>query len=217
MPDEFYRIQRLPPYTFNVVNDLKMRLRKAGEDIIDLGMGNPDLPPAPHIVDKLVEAARNPRNHRYSVSSRGIYKLRLAIVDWYQRRYGVSFDPDREAIVTIGVKEGLSHLALAVMAPGDGVLVPSPTYPIHRYCVVIAGGHTIDVPLTSHSDFFETLREVHGSSFPRPKFLILSFPHNPTTTTVDLGSPSRTTRPPRRWIWASSSASSLSRERTTSW
>jgi alanine-synthesizing transaminase len=186
MPDEFYRIQRLPPYTFNVVNDLKMRLRKAGEDIIDLGMGNPDLPPAPHIVDKLVEAARNPRNHRYSVS-RGIYKLRLAIVDWYQRRYGVSFDPDREAIVTIGVKEGLSHLALAVMAPGDGVLVPSPTYPIHRYCVVIAGGHTIDVPLTSHSDFFETLREVHGSSFPRPKFLILSFPHNPTTTTVDLG------------------------------
>ncbi len=186
MTDEFYRIQRLPPYTFNVVNDLKMRLRKAGEDIIDLGMGNPDLPPAPHIVDKLVEAARNPRNHRYSVS-RGIYKLRLAIVDWYRRRYGVSFDPDREAIVTIGVKEGLSHLALAVMAPGDGVLVPSPTYPIHRYCVVIAGGHTIDVPLASDSDFFETMREVHGSSFPRPKFLILSFPHNPTTLTVDLG------------------------------
>jgi alanine-synthesizing transaminase len=185
MPEEFYRIQRLPPYTFNVVNDLKMRLRKAGEDVIDLGMGNPDLPPAPHIVDKLVEAARNPRNHRYSVS-RGIYKLRLAIVDWYRRRYGVSFDPDREAIVTIGAKEGLSHLALAVMAPGDGVLVPSPTYPIHRYCVVIAGGHTIDVPLTSDSDFFENLREVHASSFPRPKFLILSFPHNPTTSTVDL-------------------------------
>jgi alanine-synthesizing transaminase len=186
MSDEFYRIQRLPPYTFNVVNDLKMRLRKAGEDIIDLGMGNPDLPPAPHIVDKLVEAARNPRNHRYSVS-RGIYKLRLAIVDWYRRRYGVSFDPDREAIVTIGIKEGLSHLALAVMAPGDGVLVPSPTYPIHRYCVVIAGGHTIDVPLTPGIDFFETMKEVHGSSFPRPKFLILSFPHNPTTLTVDLG------------------------------
>lgn len=186
MPDEFYRIQRLPPYTFNVVNDLKMQLRKAGEDVIDLGMGNPDLPPAPHIIEKLIEAARNPRNHRYSVS-RGIYKLRLAIVDWYQRRYGVSFDADDEAIATIGVKEGLSHLALAIMAPGDGVLVPSPTYPIHRYCVVIAGGHTIDVPLTSDTDFFENLRSVHASSFPRPKFLILSFPHNPTTTTVELG------------------------------
>ncbi|MFQ5457602.1 MAG: aminotransferase class I/II-fold pyridoxal phosphate-dependent enzyme, partial [Myxococcota bacterium] len=186
MPEDFYRIQRLPPYTFQVVTDLKMKLRKQGEDIIDLGMGNPDLPPAPHIVDKLVEAARNPRNHRYSVS-RGIYKLRVAIVDWYQRRFGASFDPDSEAIVTIGVKEGLSHLALSIMAPGDGVLVPSPTYPIHRYSVVVAGGHTIDVPLTSDTDFFENLREVHASAFPRPKFLILSFPHNPTTATVDLG------------------------------
>lgn len=186
MPEDFYRIQRLPPYTFQVVNDLKMQLRMEGEDIIDLGMGNPDLPPAQHIVDKLVEAAGNPRNHRYSVS-RGIYKLRLAIVDWYKRRFDATFDPDTEAIVTIGVKEGLSHLALAIMASGDGVLVPSPTYPIHRYCVVIAGGHTIDVPLTSDTDFFENLRRVHASAFPRPKFLILSFPHNPTTATVDLG------------------------------
>ena len=186
MPEDFYRIQRLPPYTFQVVNDLKMQLRKQGEDIIDLGMGNPDLPPAQHIIDKLVEAVGNPRNHRYSVS-RGIYKLRLAIVDWYKRRFDVTFDPDTEAIVTIGVKEGLSHLAIAIMASGDGVLVPSPTYPIHRYCVVIAGGHTIDVPLTSDTDFFENLRRVYASSFPRPKFLILSFPHNPTTATVDLG------------------------------
>ncbi len=185
MSEEFYRIQRLPPYTFQVVNDLKMQLRKAGEDVIDLGMGNPDQPPAPHIISKLVEAAGNPRNHRYSVS-RGIYNLRLAIVDWYQRRFGVTFDPDHEAIVTIGVKEGLSHLALAIMAPGEGVLVPSPTYPIHRYCVVLADGHTIDVPLTSDTDFFENLRSVHASAFPRPKFLILSFPHNPTTATVDL-------------------------------
>jgi len=185
MPDSFYRIQRLPPYTFNVVNDLKMKLRKAGEDIIDLGMGNPDLPTPPHIVDKLIEAARNPRNHRYSVS-RGIYKLRLAIVDWYKRRYDIDLDPDGEAIATIGIKEGLSHLALSIIAPGDGVLVPSPTYPIHRYCVVIAGGHTIDVPLTSDTDFFENLREVHASAFPQAKILVLSFPHNPTTSVVDL-------------------------------
>jgi alanine-synthesizing transaminase len=183
--EDFYRIQRLPPYTFNVVNDLKMRLRKAGEDVIDLGMGNPDLPTPPHIVAKLIEAARNPRNHRYSVS-RGIYKLRLAIVDWYRRRYGIELDPDDEAIATIGVKEGLSHLALAIVAPGDGVLVPSPTYPIHQYCMVIAGGHTIDVPLTSDTDFFENLRAVHASAFPRPKILVLSFPHNPTTSVVDL-------------------------------
>jgi alanine-synthesizing transaminase len=185
MSDEFYRIQRLPPYTFNVVNDLKMRLRKAGEDIIDLGMGNPDLATPAHVVDKLIDAARNPRNHRYSVS-RGIYKLRLAVVDWYKRRYDVALDPDTEAIATIGAKEGLSHLALAIIAPGDGVLVPSPTYPIHRYAVVIADGHTIDVPLTSDTDFFENLRAVHASAFPRPKVLVLSFPHNPTTATVDL-------------------------------
>ena len=185
MSEDFYRIQRLPPYTFNVVNDLKMRLRKAGEDVIDLGMGNPDLATPKHIVDKLIEAAQNPRNHRYSVS-RGVYKLRLAVVDWYRRRYDIDLDPDSEAIATIGVKEGLSHLALAIIAPGDGVLVPSPTYPIHRYAVVIADGHTIDVPLTSDTDFFENLRSVHASAFPRPKVLVLSFPHNPTTATVDL-------------------------------
>src|SRR5687767_4776218 len=135
---EFYRIQRLPPYVFNIVNELKTKARAAGEDIIDFGMGNPDLATPPHIVEKLIEAARKPRNHRYS-ASRGITKLRHAIVGWYCRKYKVSLDPDKEAIAVIGVKEGLSHLALALVEPGDMALVPDPTYPIHLYSMIIAG------------------------------------------------------------------------------
>ncbi|MBI5237378.1 MAG: aminotransferase class I/II-fold pyridoxal phosphate-dependent enzyme, partial [Deltaproteobacteria bacterium] len=137
--DEFYRIKQLPPYVFNIVTDLKVAARQRGEDIIDFGMGNPDQPTPQHVVDKLLEAAHNPRNHRYS-ASRGIFKLRLAISDWYKRRYNVDIDPNTEAIATIGSKEGLAHLALAIIAPGDVVFVPNPTYPIHAYSVIIAGG-----------------------------------------------------------------------------
>ena len=183
--EEFRRISRLPPYVFNIVNELKVEARARGEDIIDFGMGNPDLPTPPHIVEKLCEAARNPRNHRYS-ASRGITKLRLAIADWYGRRYGVEIDPEREAIATIGAKEGLSHLALAVVEPGEVALVPSPTYPIHPYSVIIAGGDVRSVRLEEGTDFYEALVAAHRESWPPPKLLILSFPHNPTTATVDL-------------------------------
>ncbi len=183
-PDDFPRITRLPPYVFAVINDLKMQARRAGEDVVDLGMGNPDLPTPPHIVDKLVEAARNPRNHRYS-ASRGIPNLRKAIADWYARRYDVTLDPDAEAIATIGSKEGLSHLALACLGPGDSVVVPDPTYPIHTYAPVIAGADVRRVPLVPGRDFFADLRDAVRQSWPRPKMLILSFPANPTTAVVD--------------------------------
>jgi alanine-synthesizing transaminase len=183
--EQFHRISRLPPYVFNIVTELKAKARARGEDIVDFGMGNPDLPTPPHIVEKLCEAARNPRNHRYS-ASRGITKLRLAIADWYRRRYGVEIDPEREAIATIGAKEGLSHLALAVVEPGDVALVPSPTYPIHPYSVVIAGGDVRSVHLEEGTDFYGALMAAHRESWPPPKLLILSFPHNPTTATVDL-------------------------------
>ncbi|CBE68563.1 MAG: alanine transaminase [Candidatus Methylomirabilis oxygeniifera] len=183
--EQFHRISRLPPYVFNIVTELKVEARARGEDIIDFGMGNPDLPTPPHIVEKLCEAARNPRNHRYS-ASRGITKLRSAIADWYGRRYGVEIDPGREAIATIGAKEGLSHLALAVVEPGDVALVPSPTYPIHPYSVIIAGGDVRSVRLEEGVDFYEALVAAHRESWPPPKLLILSFPHNPTTATVDL-------------------------------
>ncbi|MDE2180290.1 MAG: alanine transaminase [candidate division NC10 bacterium] len=183
--EEFHRISRLPPYVFNIVTELKVEARARGEDIIDFGMGNPDLPTPPHIVEKLCEAARNPRNHRYS-ASRGITKLRSAIADWYGRRYGVEIDPEREAIATIGAKEGLSHLALAVVEPGDVALVPSPTYPIHPYSVIIAGGDVRSVRLEEGVDFYEALIAAHREIWPPPKLLILSFPHNPTTATVDL-------------------------------
>ncbi len=183
--EQFHRISRLPPYVFNIVTELKAKARARGEDIVDFGMGNPDLPTPPHIVEKLCEAARNPRNHRYS-ASRGITKLRLAIADWYRRRYGVEIDPEREAIATIGAKEGLSHLALAVVEPGDVALVPSPTYPIHPYSVVIAGGDVRSVRLEEGTDFYEALVAAYRESWPPPKLLILSFPHNPTTATVDL-------------------------------
>jgi alanine-synthesizing transaminase len=181
---EFRRMKRLPPYVFTVVNELKMELRRQGEDIVDLGMGNPDLPTPDHIVDKLVEKVRDSRNHRYS-ASKGITKLRHAICGWYQRRYGVELDPDSEAVATIGAKEGLSHLVLATISPGDVVLVPSPTYPIHPYSVVIAGGDLRSVPLSPERDFFEDLLSAFRQTWPQPKMLIISFPHNPTTVCVD--------------------------------
>jgi alanine-synthesizing transaminase len=182
--DDFYRIERLPPYVFAIVNDLKQKARAKGEDIIDLGMGNPDMPTPKHIVAKLCEAAQNPRNHRYS-ASRGITRLRVAITKWYQDRYGVELDPNAEAIATMGAKEGLAHLALAVLQPGDGVLVPNPTYPIHAYSVVIADGDLRSVPLTPDGDFFARLEETAKLAWPKAKMLILSFPHNPTTMCVD--------------------------------
>ncbi len=183
--EDFPRIKRLPPYVFAVVDDLKMKARRSGEDIIDLGMGNPDLPTPPHIVEKLIEAVQNPRNHRYS-ASRGISKLRAAISSLYTRKYGVEIDPESEAIVTIGVKEGISHLALAIINPGDVVFVPTPAYPIHPYCVIIAGGDLRSIPLVKGRDFFEDLQVAFRQTWPRPKMLILSFPHNPTTRVVDL-------------------------------
>lgn len=182
---EFHRMMRLPPYIFGIVNQLKMEARRRGEDIIDLGMGNPDLPTPKHIVNKLIEAAKNPRNHRYS-ASKGIYKLRVAITDWYRRRYDVELDPESESVVTIGAKEGISHLALATLGPGDVVLVPDPTYPIHAYSVVIAGGDLRSVPLTGEGDCFQRLLTATKQSWPHPKMLIISFPHNPTTKVVDL-------------------------------
>ena len=182
--EEFRRIKRLPPYVFNEVIDLKMEARRRGEDIIDLGMGNPDCPTPPHIVEKLIEAASNPKNHRYS-ASKGIFKLRCAISDWYKRRYDVDIDPDTEAVATIGSKEGLAHLALAIINPGDLVLAPSPTYPIHAYSVIIAGGDLRSIPLLPGVDFFEELEKAAKEAWPKPKLLILNFPHNPTTEVVD--------------------------------
>ncbi len=182
---EFQRIKRLPPYVFAIVNQMKMEARKRGEDIIDFGMGNPDMGTPQHIVDKLVEAAYNPKNHRYS-ASRGIPKLRAAIAGWYGRRYGVDIDPETEAIATMGAKEGLSHLALATIEPGDIVLSPSPAYPIHPYSVVIAGGEVRHIPLRRDSDFFEDMQAAFRQAWPAPKMLIISFPNNPTTATVDL-------------------------------
>jgi alanine-synthesizing transaminase len=182
---EFQRIKRLPPYVFSIIDGMKMEARHRGEDIVDFGMGNPDLPTPPHVVAKLIEAASKPANHRYSVS-RGIYKLRVAIAKWYQRRYGVTIDPDSEAIVTIGAKEGLSHLAWATIDPGDVVLCPSPTYPIHQYAVVLAGGDLRCIPLTTSEEFFGNLDEAIRQTWPKPKMLIISFPHNPTTQVVEL-------------------------------
>src|SRR4030042_1874100 len=181
----FYRMMRLPPYIFGIVNQLKMEARRRGEDIIDLGMGNPDLPTPKNIVNKLNEAVKNPRNHRYS-ASKGIYKLRCAIADWYQRRYDVDVDPETESVVTIGAKEGVGLLVLATLGPGDVVMVPDPTYPIHAYSVVIAGGDVRSVPLMGEGDFFERLLTATKQIWPHPKMLIVSFPHNPTTKVVDL-------------------------------
>jgi len=185
MEQEFRRMTRLPPYLFSIVNNLKMTMRRAGEDIIDLGMGNPDIPTPKHIVDKLIEAAQKGHNHRYS-ASRGITKLRQAICDWYRRRYDVFLDPEEEAVVTIGAKEGLSHLVLATISPGDVVFAPNPTYPIHLYSVVIAGGDLRTIPISPERDFFEDLLTASKQTWPNPKMLIISYPHNPTTNIVDL-------------------------------
>jgi alanine-synthesizing transaminase len=181
----FPRIERLPPYVFSAVNELKARARSAGEDIIDFGLGNPDRAPPNYIVDKLVEVARRKDTHRYSMS-KGIPRLRRAICNWYQRRFQVSLDADSEAIVTLGSKEGLAHLALATMGPGDAVLVPNPTYPIHPYGFVIAGADIRHVPLVPGVDFFAELEKAIKDSWPRPKMLVLNFPGNPTTHCVDL-------------------------------
>jgi alanine-synthesizing transaminase len=182
---DFHRISRLPPYVFGIVNELKQEARTRGEDIIDLGMGNPDIPTPKHIIDKLLESSVNPRNHRYSMS-RGIAKLRMAVCDWYKRGYDVNLDPETEAIVTIGAKEGIAHLALAVIGSGDVVFAPNPTYPIHPYSVIIAGGDLRSIPLSAERDFFEDLIAATKQTWPRPKMLIISFPHNPTTQVVDL-------------------------------
>ncbi|HOT43204.1 MAG TPA: aminotransferase class I/II-fold pyridoxal phosphate-dependent enzyme, partial [Syntrophorhabdaceae bacterium] len=183
--DEFYRISRLPPYGLGVVRDLLIEARKRGEDIIDLGMGNPDIPTPKYIVSKLVEAARNPKNHRYSVT-RGIYKLRLAISNWYKRKYNVDVDPEGEITVCMGVKEGIGHLVLATIARGEVVFVPDPAYPIHLYSVVIAGGDLRTIPIMPKEEFFDRLNIAIKTTWPMPKMLIVSFPNNPTTEVVDI-------------------------------
>ncbi|MGO9612686.1 MAG: alanine transaminase [Dissulfurispiraceae bacterium] len=181
---EFNRIKRLPPYVFAIVNQLKMEYRRKGEDIIDLGMGNPDMPTPNHIVDKLCEAAKNPKNHRYS-ASKGITQLRMAISEWYKRRFDVDIDPETEAVVSIGSKEGLSHLVLATIQPGDVVMTPAPAYPIHPYGVIIAGGEVTSIPIGPGIDFFADMERAFRKTWPRPKMLIINFPHNPTTAVVD--------------------------------
>ncbi|NOS73841.1 MAG: alanine transaminase [Methyloglobulus sp.] len=183
--EQFHRISRLPPYVFNIVNELKAKARAAGEDIIDFGMGNPDQPTPDHIVNKLIEATKRPDTHRYSVS-KGIPRLRRAITNWYKTRFDVNLDPETEAIVTIGSKEGLAHLALATLGPGDVVLVPNPAYPIHPYGVVIAGADVRHVPLIPGVDFFEALEKAIIECWPKPKMLILNFPGNPTSQCVEL-------------------------------
>lgn len=184
-PEDFSLIRRLPPYVFNIVNELKYKARARGEDIIDLGMGNPDQATPEHIVSKLVEASHDPRAHRYSASA-GIPKLRLAICDWYKRMHGVELDPDTEAVVTIGSKEGISHLMLSILSPGDMVIVPNPAYPIHLYSVIIARGDVQSVPLTEGPELLESIEKTVKEVWPKPKVLMISFPNNPTTHTVDL-------------------------------
>jgi alanine-synthesizing transaminase len=178
-------MDRLPPYVFATVNEIKMEARHRGEDIIDLGMGNPDISTPKHIVDKLIEAVQKGHNHRYSASM-GITKLRHAIADWYKRRFDVDIDPESEAIATIGAKEGLSHLILATISPGDVVFAPNPTYPIHPFSVIIAGGDLRSIPIAPDRDFFEDLLAATKQTWPSPKMLIISYPHNPTTVCVDM-------------------------------
>jgi len=182
---DFEKIKRLPPYVFAVVNQLKMELRHAGEDIIDLGMGNPDQPTPQHIVDKLCEAAQDGRNHRYSVS-RGIPGLRRAVCAYYKRKFNVDLDPETEAIATIGSKEGLAHLAVAITSPGDLILTPNPAYPIHPYGFIIAGADIRHVPMGPDRDYFEDVQKAVKDSWPRPKILVVNFPSNPTAQVVDL-------------------------------
>jgi alanine-synthesizing transaminase len=185
MPHDFQRIRRLPPYVFAQVNELKMAARRRGEDIIDFGMGNPDQPTPKHIVDKLCEAARDPRNHRYSLS-RGILGLRKAVCAFYKRKFGVELDPEREAVVTIGSKEGLFSLALAITNPGDAVLCPNPAYPIHPYGFIISGADIRHVPVRRDTDYFEELTKAVRDCWPPPKVLLVNFPSNPTAQVVDL-------------------------------
>jgi alanine-synthesizing transaminase len=182
---DFPRMQRLPPSVFHVMADLKLAARRAGEDVIDLGMGNPDAPSPPHVVRKLVESATKGPNHRYAVS-KGMHGLRLAICDWYKRRYGVELDADTEAIATLGSKEGLGHLALAILGAGDVVLCPSPTYPIHQYSVIIAGGDLRLVPCLPSEGFLDRLVAAARQSRPKPKLLVLNYPHNPTAEVAEL-------------------------------
>lgn len=182
---EFRRIERFPPYVFSIVNELKAEARRAGEDVVDLGMGNPDIPTPEAVVEKLKEAADNPRNHRYS-ASKGIPKLRAAICDLYERAWGVELDPDTEAVTTIGAKEGLAHLAWVLLEPGDSVLVPEPTYPIHTYSMILAGATVQMVPLSMGSDFFGDLVAAYERSHPKPRVVLCSFPHNPTTALKDI-------------------------------
>lgn len=183
--DNFYRINKLPPYVFAVINELKAKARAAGEDIVDMGMGNPDGATPQPVVDKLVEAARNPRNHRYSLS-RGIPHLRDAIVARYRKQYGVSLSPDTEAIVTIGAKDALAHLLFAIIGPGDMVVSPNPAYPIHQYGVIMADGEACMLPMPDASTFLDGLRNLYRTSIKTPKVILISFPHNPTTVCVDL-------------------------------
>jgi Aspartate/tyrosine/aromatic aminotransferase len=182
---DFARINRLPPYVFAIINELKQEARARGEDIIDFGMGNPDQPTPEHIVNKLVDAARRPDTHRYS-TSKGVPRLRLAICDWYKRRFDVDLDPDTESIVTMGSKEGLAHLMLAILEHGDQVLVPNPAYPIHPYGAVIAGADVRHVRMMPDTDFFAELEKAIKESWPRPKMMLLNFPGNPTTQCVEL-------------------------------
>jgi alanine-synthesizing transaminase len=183
--DEFYRIQKLPPYVFAVINEMRAKARAAQIDVIDLGMGNPDGSTPRVVVNKLVEAAKNARNHRYS-QSRGIPRLREEITNRYRLKYGVELDPDKEAIVTIGAKDALAHLLFAVIGPGDAVVSPNPAYPIHQYGVLMAEGQACMLPLPDAGTFLNRLRELYRSSTKKPKMLLISFPHNPTTTCVDL-------------------------------
>ncbi|MEZ5140309.1 MAG: aminotransferase class I/II-fold pyridoxal phosphate-dependent enzyme [Acidimicrobiales bacterium] len=182
---EFRRITNLPPYVFTIIDGLKIEARRAGIDVVDLGFGNPDLPSPQVAVEKLSEAAHNARNHRYS-SSRGIPKLREAVADLYLRRFGVALDPDREVISTIGAKEGFSHLMWVLLQPGDAALVPSPSYPIHIWGPLFAGADVREIPMSTDTDFFENIQEAYEYSWPKPRVIVLSFPHNPTTACVDL-------------------------------
>ena len=183
--DEFYRIQKLPPYVFAVINEMRAKARAAQIDVIDLGMGNPDGKTPRVVVDKLVEAARSSRNHRYS-QSRGIPKLREQITKRYQANYGVALDSDKEAIVTIGAKDALAHLLFATIGPGDAVVSPNPAYPIHQYGVIMAEGHACMLPMPDAASFLNRLEDLYRTSTRRPKMVLISFPHNPTTTCVDL-------------------------------
>jgi len=185
VPDEFYRIQKLPPYVFAVVNEMKARLRADQKDVVDFGMGNPDGPTPRPIVNKLIEAARNPRNHRYSVS-RGIPNLRQEIVKRYKTKYNVDLDPDTEAITSIGAKDALAHLLFAIVGPGDAVVSPNPAYPIHQYGVIMAEGHACMLPMPNPAEFLNGLEHLYKTSTRKPKVILISFPHNPTTQCVDL-------------------------------